>query len=101
MLYIAIILMIVIFTLGYFGEENAGEKPKTLHHSQNEKAGNLRPNCELLLMSRELSEHGRKNRATQQKLRRPCLDNSIARNRGWFAAAMGNASVLIPQNAGG
>lgn len=53
------------------------------------------------IMSRELSEHERKNRATQQKLRRPCSDNSIARNRGWFAAAMGKASVLIPQKAGG
>lgn len=50
-------------------------------------------------MSRELCEHGCKTRATQQKLRRPCLDNSIARNRGRFAAAMGKASVLIPKNA--
>lgn len=42
-------------------------------------------------MCRELSEHGHKNRATQQKLYRPCLDNSIARNRGQVCSGYGES----------
>lgn len=53
-----------------------------------------------LVMNRELSEHGRKKWTTQQKPHRPWLDNSIARNCGWFVGTMGKASVLSPSKVG-
>lgn len=45
----------------------------------------------LQIMNRELSEHGRTKTDDNKKVHRPWLDNSIARNCGWFSPCYGES----------